>query len=60
MRLLLIFLVVARIDQNPVDILHLGITVIPENGGPTDAKSFESYDNQQSELQGSSILRDEG
>ena len=33
--------VVARIDQNPVDILHLGITVIPENGVDTaDAKSF--------------------
>ena len=57
--------VVAHIEKNPVDILHLGITVIPENGvDPTDAKSFESYINQQSDFtQGDDILRiiyDEG
>ena len=57
--------VVTHIEKNPVDILHLGITVIPENGvDPTDAKSFESYINQQSDFtQGDDILRiiyDEG
>ncbi|MBF0899502.1 MAG: glycosyltransferase family 2 protein, partial [Atopobium sp.] len=50
--------VVARIDQNPVDILHLGITVIPENGvSEAEAEGFGNFINQQSHLtQGEEVL----
>ena len=57
--------VVAHIEKNPVDILHLGITVIPENGvSEAEAEGFGSFINQQSHFtQGEEILRtiyDEG
>ena len=57
--------VVAHIEKNPVDILHLGITVIPENGvSEAEAEGFGSFINQQSHFtQGEEVLRtiyDEG
>lgn len=39
--------VVGRMDEHPVDMLHVGITVIPENGvTPQEAEGFAAYINR--------------